>query len=134
MLKTKNAIVWVIKIDKEIIGTTRLANIDHTTKIAQLGWTWINPKYHGTKSNKISKYLILKFAFEELDLKYITLKTDKLNMVSNKAILSIGAKFEETIENHLKTWKGIYRDTNVYIIFNKDWKTIKKVLLTKINQ
>ena len=133
-VENKNAIVWVIQMDKEIIGTTRLANIDYNAKMAQLGWTWINQKYQGTKSNKISKYLILQYAFEELNLNKIVLKTDALNIISNKAIQSIGAKLETTLENDLKTWRGNYRDTNVFSIYKNDWQTIKGELLKKIDQ
>ncbi|MCK6608139.1 MAG: GNAT family N-acetyltransferase [Flavobacterium sp.] len=133
-VEKKNAIVWVIQKDKEIVGTTRLANIDYNGKTAQLGWTWINPKYQGTKSNKISKYLILQYAFEKLNLNKIELKTDTLNTISNKAILSIGAKLEATLENDIKTWRGNYRDTNVYTIEKNDWQNIKLQLLNKIER
>ena len=135
-VENKTAIVWVIKDinANEVIGTTRLSNINYDKSSAQLGWTWINPKYQGTKSNKISKYLILQYAFEELNLNKIVLKTDALNIISNKAIQSIGAKLETTLENDLKTWRGNYRDTNVFSIYKSDWQTIKGELLKKIDQ
>ncbi|MDX6182435.1 GNAT family N-acetyltransferase [Flavobacterium sp. Fl-77] len=132
-VESSSAIVWVIHNANETIGTTRIANIDCNTKTAQLGWTWINPKFQGTKVNKISKYLILQYVFEELNLEKIIIQIDKQNIVSNKAAQSIGAKLQEIITNHLKTWRGNYRDTNVYTIEKNDWQNIKIQLLNKID-
>ena len=110
------AIVWAIQNANKTIGTTRIANIDYNIKTSQLGGSWINSKFHGTKVNKTSKNLILKYAFEELNLEKIILQADNQNIVPNKSLQSIAAKLQDIISKHLRTWRGNYRGTNVYEI------------------
>lgn len=50
--------------EQEVIGSTRFANIDVANRRAEIGWTWINPRWWRTAVNTEAKYLMLRHAFE----------------------------------------------------------------------
>ena len=49
-------------------GSTRFYDIQLSQKTMQLGYTWYGAEFHGTGLNKHCKYLLLEFAFDELDM------------------------------------------------------------------
>lgn len=53
------------------VGSTRFSDIQLKNETLQLGYTWYGKKFQGTGLNKHCKYLLLKFAFEDLDIQRI---------------------------------------------------------------
>ena len=115
-----------------VIGSTRFGNIDAANKRAEIGWTWINPKWQRTAVNTEAKFLMLRHAFETWKCIRVELKTDALNERSRNAILRIGAKEEGIFRQHMITASGRYRDSVYFSIIDSEWPEIKERLLTML--
>jgi RimJ/RimL family protein N-acetyltransferase len=77
---------------------------------------------------------MFQYAFEELGCIRVELKTDRLNEKSRRAILSLGAKEEGTLRQHIITSTGRLRDTVYYSILKDEWPAVKEGLIQKIKQ
>jgi N-acetyltransferase len=111
-----------------VIGSTRFANIDRDNRRAEIGWTWINPKWWRTAINTEAKYLMLRHAFEEWKCIRVELKTAAKNQRSRDAILRLGAKEEGTLRRHMIQPDGSYRDSVYYSILDDEWPQVKQQL------
>ena len=107
-------------------GCTRYANISFRDKRLEIGWTWIDPLIQGSGLNKHNKYLMLNFAFEELGLNRVELKTAGTNLKSQRAMEKIGATREGVLRKHSINDAGITRDTVYYSFINDEWPAIKE--------
>jgi RimJ/RimL family protein N-acetyltransferase len=92
----------------------------------EIGATWLAKNYQGTGVNKTCKFLLIRFAFEELNYERVELKTDVLNQQSRKAILKIGAVEEGILRSHILIHDGRRRDTIYYSILKNEWEDVKK--------
>ena len=120
------------KPDDEVVGTSRFADITARHRNAELGFTWLTPNVQGTSVNVESKYLMLKHAFEVLELLRVHIITDTRNSRSQRAIRSLGARYEGTLRAH-HVAKGDYiRDTMVFSIIYRDWAEVKAHLEARI--
>lgn len=115
-----------------VAGSTRYANISFQHKKLEIGWTWIHPKHQGTGLNKACKFLLLQYAFEQLQFNRVELKTDILNQQSQKAMRKIGAKEEGIFRCHSITSSGRIRDTIFFSIINNEWKEIKTSIFKEV--
>jgi RimJ/RimL family protein N-acetyltransferase len=103
--------VTIDKAGGQVVGSTRFGNIDTINRKAEIGWTWVAPKWQRTAINTEAKLLMLTHAFEEWKCIRVELKTDANNEQSRKAIARIGAKEEGTLRNHMITETGRVRDS-----------------------
>jgi RimJ/RimL family protein N-acetyltransferase len=112
----------------EIMGSTRILDLDMVNRKAEIGWTWINPKYFGTKINTEVKLLLLNYAFTVLRLNRIQFRADERNLRSRKAILKLGATFEAVLRNFKQRRDGSIGNACVYSILSPEWEEIEKRL------
>jgi RimJ/RimL family protein N-acetyltransferase len=115
--------------DKEMdsfAGSTRYGAISPPNKRLEIGWTWLHPDFHGSGLNKACKFELLRFAFEELKVNRVELKTDALNWQSRKAIKKLGATEEGIVRKHLITSTGRIRDSVYSSSLIEEWPPIKK--------
>jgi N-acetyltransferase len=124
--------VTIEKSSNKIVGSTRFGNIDPKNRRAEIGWTWINPKWQRTAINTEAKLLMLNHAFEVWKCIRVELKTDVLNEKSRRAILRLGAKEEGILRQHMITETGRFRDTVYYSILDSEWDNIKENLAAKL--
>lgn len=120
--------VVVLKETNEIMGTTRLYEINLSQKSCELGATWYARKFQGTFVNSECKYLLLKYCFEELNLIRVQIKTDERNSRSQKAIERLGAVKEGILRNERILENGYIRNAVLYSITNDEWSTVKQGL------
>src|SRR5690554_5000940 len=66
----------------EVIGLTRFNAMDFRNRGTEIGYTWYRSDQFGTATNTECKLLMLTFAFEELGLYRVSLRTDVLNVRS----------------------------------------------------
>lgn len=115
-----------------IVGSTRFGNIDVANRKAEIGWTWINPKWQRTAVNTEVKLLMLKHAFEMWKCVRVEFKTDSNNKRSRNAIRRIGAVQEGILRNHMITESGRFRDSVYFSIIESEWKTVESDLRNKL--
>jgi N-acetyltransferase len=125
--KNGDALPYVISVNTsgQIVGSTRLFDIAREHRRAEIGATWITPAYQRTSVNTEAKLLLLSFAFENLGLQKVVLKTELLNVQSQRAIERLGAVKEGVFRKHLIADNGRVRDMVYYAIFDTDWPRVK---------
>lgn len=125
--------VVVRKSDNKIVGCTRFANADATTKRIEIGYTWYAKSTQRTGINTACKYLLLQHAFETLDCIAVEFRTHWHNQASRKAIARLGAKQDGVLRNHKIDKSGNVRDTVVFSILNSEWQVVKQSLGFKMS-
>lgn len=111
-----------------VAGATRYLNIMSKDRGLEIGGTWYGKDFQRTAANTECKYLLLKHAFEDLKCIRVQLKTDSLNVRSQKAIERIGAVKEGVLRNHMILPDGRIRHSVFYSIIDSEWGDVKKRL------
>lgn len=117
-----------------VIGTTRLLHISVPNRHLEIGWTWYDPSFWRTRVNTECKYMLLKHAFENLEVLRVQFCADSRNRRSHKAILRLGAVHEGVLRKHRILSDGFVRDTCVYSILDSEWDTVKEKLEFFLNE
>ena len=130
--KVSMPFVTIEKSSGKIIGSTRFGNLDARHRKAEIGWTWINPRWQRTNVNTEAKLLMLTHAFEIWKCVRVELKTDVLNEKSRTAIRRLGAKEEGVLRQHQITDAGRFRDTVYFSIIDSEWHSVKDDLQSKL--
>ena len=124
--------VTVLKAENRVIGSTRFSDLDRIHETAELGHTWLAPEFHGAGLNAEAKLLQLTYAFEELKLRRVALKTHHENFQSQKAMLKIGAVEEGRFRNHFIMPDGSQRHSVWFSIIREDWPQTKSRLEERV--
>lgn len=118
--------------DREVIGMTRLYEINSKDKSATIGYTWYIPSVWGKVYNKECKFLLLRFIFEELNFMRAELRVAHQNRRSQKAVEKIGGIKEGLLRKHGYRNDGSIKHTVVYSIIDDEWPSVKEKLLQLI--
>lgn len=117
-----------------IVGSSSFGNISAKDRRIEIGWTWLAPQYHGRGLNTVAKYLLLKYAFDELNAHRVEFKTDNTNPRSCAALAKIGAQREGVLRSHTLMHDGRYRDTAYYSILDHEWPQVRAALRQRIGR
>jgi len=115
-------------------GSTRFYDIQPSNQSTQLGYTWYGKDFQRSGLNRHCKFLLLQFAFEELDLLRVEFRAHSKNERSIDAMKAIGC----TVEGILRSTGadpvfGGRRDSIVLSILKAEWEArVKKELAEKI--
>lgn len=118
--------VVILKATSQVIGTTRLYEINAQQRSCELGSTWYGVNFQRTFVNSDCKFLLLKYCFEELNLIRVQFKTDERNARSQKAIERLGATKEGIMRNERILSNGYIRNAVLYSITNDKWCAVKQ--------
>ncbi|MBJ6761330.1 GNAT family N-acetyltransferase [Myxococcaceae bacterium JPH2] len=122
---TEQAFVILEKATGEPLGSTRYLDIQRDNRTLEIGSTWLGRRSWRTRVNTECKYLLLRHAFEQLQVMRVQLKTDRYNARSRAAIERMGAKFEGILRNHMLVRGGVVRDSAYYGVIDTDWPEVK---------
>ena len=114
------------------VGSTRFGDIDVPSERVEIGWTWLAPSRWRTPINTEAKLLQVTYAFDELDVGRVALKTDGRNARSQAAIERLGGMKEGTLRRHLRMPDGFIRDTVYYSILADEWPPIRDRLTRRL--
>jgi RimJ/RimL family protein N-acetyltransferase len=110
-------------------GETRFYDIQLFHQTLQLGYTWYGKEYQGTGLNRNCKYLLLEFAFEQMNMQRVEFRADNNNKRSIQAMKSIGCKEEGILRSNCANKEGLRRDSIVLSILKKEWdESVKESL------
>ena len=124
------AFITIDKTTNSIIGSTRLLRLNEADKAIEIGHTFITPKFQRSYVNSHAKYLMLRYAFENLHMARVEICTHENNQQSRNAIARIGGHFEGILRKHRRTPNGNYRNTALFSIIDEDWPEIAVKLLS----
>ena len=116
------------------IGATRYLDMRSDHKGLEIGGTWYAPEFQRTSVNTECKYMLLKYAFENLGCIRVQFKTDLRNKRSQIAIERLGAVKEGILRNHMITPEGVIRDSVYYSVLDSEWNNIKLFLQEKLHR
>ena len=124
--------VTILKHGNRVIGSTRFMDLDRVHKTTELGSTWLAPEFHGSGLNAEVKLLQLTYAFEELKLNRVALKTHHENFRSQAAMRKIGAVEEGTFRNHMVMPDGSLRHSVWFSIIREEWPRVRSLLEAQV--
>ena len=126
----KTTIPFIIydKRTKCYAGSTRFGLINKTNKILHIGWTWIGKEFQGTGLNTHMKFLMLHYAFEELQFDKVEFRIDERNTASRKAVEKLNATLEGILRKDTLMLDGFKRSTCCYGILKEEWPDIKRAV------
>ena len=111
-----------------VAGATRYLEMRPTHRSVEIGGTWYSPEFQRTAVNTECKYLLLKYAFEELNCIRVQFKADARNERSIRGIERLGAIREGVLRNHYVLLDGTFRDSVYFSILDKEWPGVKRQL------
>ncbi|WP_288421422.1 GNAT family protein [uncultured Acinetobacter sp.] len=117
----------------KVIGSTRFWKIDRKNLKLEIGSTWYSKSWQRTYANTEAKYLLLQYAFEELNCVRVQFTTDVLNEKSQNVILRLGAQKEGVVRNERIMPNGRKRNSVRFSIIDEEWPSIKDNLIKKLN-
>jgi N-acetyltransferase len=117
----------------QVIGSTRFWKIDRENRKLEIGSTWLGRTWQRTFANTEAKYLMLRYAFEDLSCVRVQLTTDETNAKSRAAILRLGAKEEGTVRHERIMPDGRKRNSVRYSIIDDEWPAIKTRLEQRLS-
>lgn len=124
--------ITTLKDSGQVIGSTRFFKVDLVNRTAEIGHTWISGSWQRSFVNTESKYLMLRYAFEERKWMRVQLSTDALNAKSRAAILRLGAKQEGILRKERIMPDGRIRTTVVFSIIDDEWPEVRASLEEKL--
>lgn len=116
------------------VGVTRYMEFHPEDRNLEIGGTWYGVKFQRTPVNTESKYLLLRYAFEQMGMIRVFFKTDLRNERSQRAIERLGAVKEGVIRNHIILPNGIIRSSIYYSILLEEWPEVKLNLEEKLSK
>ena len=124
---------FALLVGGQVVGTSRYSSLDYDKRHCELGFTWLAPSVQGTAVNLESKYLMLRHAFETLDLLRVYFYTDARNTRSERAIRKLGAVYEGTMRAERVMKDGHVRDTLLFSIIHSEWSEVKRGLESQLS-
>lgn len=110
--------------DGRFAGSTGYGSISRQYRTMEIA-SWYGLDYQRTGVNTECKYLLLKYAFEELAVLRVSLNVDLENLRSRRAVERIGGVQEGILRKHRIRRDGTRRDTVIFGFINDDWPQVK---------
>lgn len=125
---------WVVRLADTgaVIGSTRYHDILPHVDRVEIGYTWYGASHQRTHVNTACKILLMTHAFETVGCGVVGLRTDGMNLRSQRAIEALGAKKDGVLRNHSLRRDGSVRDDVMYSVLLQEWPAIKRHLETRL--
>lgn len=115
-----------------IIGSTSYCNIVPAAKRLEIGYTWYAQSYWRSRANTTCKYLLLRHAFDTLNVQTVGWRADLINTRSQQAIERLGAKKDGVLRGFQTRRDGSIRDTVVYSMIREEWPQAEANLAARL--
>lgn len=116
----------------QIVGSTSYLNINLPHGAIEIGYTFLTPAVQRSSVNRRCKLLLLRYAFEQLQVNRVAFQTHEKNHISRTAILGIGAQFEGVLRDCRIQQDGSIRSSAVFSIIKSEWPAVQANLQAKI--
>ncbi|MGC4011343.1 MAG: GNAT family protein [Pseudomonas sp.] len=117
-----------------VVGSTRFWKVDRANRKLEIGHTWLALSAQRTPINTEAKFLLLSYAFEEMDCVRVQFTTDELNEKSRAAILRLGAVQEGIVRHERIMPDGRKRNSVRFSIIDSEWPEVKARLLERLGR
>ena len=120
------------KRDNQLIGCSTFENIFFEHQRLEIGWTWLGKDYQGKGLNRIAKFLMLQYVFEQLQFERVEFRARGTNIQSQKALKKIGATREGTLRSYFQ-FEGQRHDFVYFSILKSEWTSLKETVFNDLN-
>lgn len=118
----------------EVIGSTRYHDLVVPAGRVEIGYTWYAARWQRTHVNTTCKLLLFRHAFETLGCGVVGLRTDVLNLRSQRAIERLGARRDGIIRRAAVRRDGSVRDTVMYSVLAEEWPEVRARLVERLER
>lgn len=115
-----------------VIGSTSYWDFDAVNAHVEIGSTWLRSSSWRSGANVETKLLLMRHAFERLDLERVSFRTDIRNELSQRAIERLGAVREGVHRHEMRRRDGSWRDSVHYSILQSEWPEAKQRLVDRL--
>jgi RimJ/RimL family protein N-acetyltransferase len=115
-----------------VVGTSSYLDVVVGDARLEIGATAYRRDVWGSAVNPDSKLMLLGYAFDELHVGRVALKTDVRNTRSQRAIARLGARHEGTLGRFQRRADGTVRDTVLFSVLAEDWPDVRDRLHSRV--
>ena len=119
LLVNPQRLPFAVFADNELAGMTAWIGTNTEWLTAEIGNTYLRPRFRGGRVNTALKRLMHKHGFA-CGLKRMFFSVDTRNKRSMAACEKNGAVFEGILRNHMITWTGYLRDSAIFSVVERD--------------
>ena len=119
LLEVRERLPFAILVGGQLAGMTAWITPDARHRSAEIGNTYLRPRFRGGAVNGPLKQLMLRHGFA-CGLKRMFFSVDTRNARSLAACAKIGASLDGVLRNHMITWTGYERDSAIYSVVERD--------------
>ncbi len=130
--KNEQTFAVVRRSNHRVVGITRYMTTHKAHRWLEIGGTWYGRDSRNTMVNPESKFLMLRYAFEELKCVRVQFVADVRNVRSQKAIEKLGAVREGIIRDHRVLPNGYRRSSVQFSIIESEWQTVRAGLIARL--
>jgi len=116
-----------------VVGMSSFLDVAVGDARLEIAATIYRPSVWGTAVNPDTKLLLLGFAFDELHVGRVQLKTDVRNTRSQRAISYMGARYEGTLGRYQRRADGTVRDSVLFSVLAEDWPRVRQGLQRRVD-
>jgi N-acetyltransferase len=115
-----------------VVGWSCFLEVDQHAARCEIGGTAYAVPVWGTAVNPEAKLLLLSYAFDELRMGRVQLKTDIRNVRSQRAIAGLGATYEGVLRRYQRRADGTVRDSVLFSVTAEDWPAVRARLESRL--
>ena len=123
---------WTVTLLRDV-GERRAGSVVGWSSYLEIGNTAYDPGVWGSVVNPECKLLLLGYAFDELHMGRVQLKTDIRNHRSQQAIARLGATYEGVLRRYQRRADATVRDTVMFSVIAEEWPTVRAGLADRVS-
>lgn len=131
-VNTRRPFTIIDKASGRIAGSTSMGNISLHDLRLEIGWSWLGKEFRSTGLNRHAKFVLMRYAFDQLQFERVEFKTDFQNERAKKGLENIGGRVEGVLRSHMKMWNNRRRDSIYYSVLKKEWPELKQTIFKDI--
>jgi len=129
---TRRPFTIIDKSTNQIAGSSSVGNISYHDLRLEIGWSWLGQDFRSTGVNFNAKYVMMRYAFDELNFERVEFKTDVLNERAKQGLRKVGGKEEGVLRSHMTMWNNRRRDSIYFSVLKNEWSHLKETIFKDI--
>jgi RimJ/RimL family protein N-acetyltransferase len=116
----------------QIAGSSSMGNISYHDLRLEIGWSWLGKDFRSTGINFKAKYVMMRYAFDQLNFERVEFKTDVMNERAKQGLRKVGGKEEGVLRSHMTMWNNRRRDSIYFSVLKNEWPHLKETIFKDI--
>ena len=130
--EVRQELTVIDKLTGAYCGCSSFENISIPHRRLEIGWTWLGLQFQGKGINKIAKYLMLAYVFEQLEFERVEFRVRGTNAQSQRALEKIGAVREGRLRSYFEA-EGQRHDFIYFSILREEWPQLKAGIFAAVS-